>query len=261
MRKLINYLPLVLIWIMVGNLEASDIRINFSNESISSARKKAGEEGKLLFVGFHAKWCTPCTWMDQTTFKDANVTNTLNADFVALKIDIDDVQGFELKSIYGVKYLPTMLIFNSQGQLVERIEETMTPRLLLNVLNKHNAPENKIVIQHDLNTSPSLNNVSIDLGVNSDFNLSAEEYEKYYQQPQTETIYRVQVGVYTKYKSANNLIKSLRENFLEPITVTTEYKDNISYFKVCIGQFSRLEDAEKFRKILKDEYNIEGIVQ
>lgn len=256
-----NYLPLVLLLIIGSNLEASDIRINFSNESISSARKKAGEEGKLLFVGFHAKWCTPCTWMDQTTFKDANVTNMLNSDFVALKVDIDDVQGFELKSIYEVKYLPTMLIFNSQGQLVERIEETMTPRLLMNVLNKHNAPENKIVIKHDLNTSPSLNNVSLQLVNNNDFNQSAEEYEKYYQQPQTETVYRVQVGVFTKYKGANNLIKSLRENFLEPITVTTEYKDNVSYFKVCIGQFSKLEDAENFRKTLKDEYKIEGIVQ
>ena len=256
-----NYLPLVLLLIIGSNLEASDIRVNFSNESISSARKKAGEEGKLLFVGFHAKWCTPCTWMDQTTFKDSNVTNMLNSDFVALKVDIDDVQGFELKSIYEVKYLPTMLIFNSQGQLVERIEETMTPRLLMNVLNKHNAPENKIVIKHDLNTSPSLSNVSLQLENNKDFNQSAEEYEKYYQQPQTEAVYRVQVGVFTKYKGANNLIKTLRENFLEPITVTTEYKDNVSYFKVCIGQFSKIEDAENLKRILKEEYKIEGIVQ
>ncbi len=255
------HFPLVLLLILGSKLSATDIRINFSNESISNARKKAGEEGKLLFIGFHAKWCTPCTWMDQTTFKDARVTDMLNADFVALKIDIDDAQGFELKSIYEVKYLPTMLIFNSQGQLVERIEETLTPRLLMNVLSKHNAPENKITIKHDLNTSPSLNNVSLKLDGNSDFSQSAEEYEKYYQQPQTESVYRVQVGVFTKYKGANNLIKSLRENFLEPITVTTEYKDNVSYFKVCIGQFSKLEDAETFRKLLKNEYKIEGIVQ
>ena len=51
--------------------------------------------------------------MDETTFKDENVARVLNENFIALKVDIDNVSGYDLKNAYDVKYLPTMLIFNS----------------------------------------------------------------------------------------------------------------------------------------------------
>lgn len=88
-------------------------------------------------------------------FKDEKVAKLLNDHFVSVKVDIDELAGYELKNIYDIKYLPTMLVFNSQGQLLDRVEETLSPRKLLVLLEKHNAPENKVIIRHDFNTAPS----------------------------------------------------------------------------------------------------------
>jgi thiol-disulfide isomerase/thioredoxin len=260
MRNFVKYLPVFLACILISNVQASDIRINFSSSSIEDARKKAGEEGKLIFVNFHAKWCTPCMWMEQTTFKDEKVANSLNENFISIKVDIDDLKGFELKKAYEIKYLPTMLIFNSQGQLVDRIEETLSPRLLSSVLEKHNAPENKLIIKHDFNVSPSQTAKNAALGETDGMKISREEYDKYYLQKQSAPAFTVQVGVFQKYNGANDMVNFLRQMFLEPVSVTNEYKDKMPIFKIRIGQFSTFEDADKFRKSLKADYNMEGIV-
>ncbi|MFZ1751959.1 MAG: thioredoxin family protein [Saprospiraceae bacterium] len=246
--------------LMGTSLKASDVEILFSKTDIKEARKRASEEGKLLFVDFYADWCTPCKWMDQTTFQDSEIIKTLNTDYVTVKVDIDDMNGFELKNSFNVKYLPTMLIFNSQGQMVQRIEETMSPRILSNILDKHNLPQNKVIIKHDLNSSPS--EIGLDVTkVQDPIMLSREEYKRYFEQAQTDNVYKVQMGVFQKYESANELVNKLRKIFLEDITVVHEYRDNSPYFKVRMGQFASYEEAESFRKILKSQYNMDGIVQ
>jgi thioredoxin 1 len=261
MRSCKIFLPVLALLFIGTKSIASDIRINFTNTSITEAKKKAGEEGKLLFIDFHAKWCTPCKWMEQTTFKDEQVANTLNESYVSIKVDIDEVEGFELKNTYDVKYLPTMLILNSQGQLVARIEETMSPRLLKEVLDKHNAPTNKIIIKHDFNVSPSEAVKTQDIKETDSMMLSKEEYSRYFQQQQTQVAYRVQLGVFEKFEGANQMVNELRKTFLEPVTVVNEYRNDIPMFKVRMGEFTTYEEAESFRKILKTQYNMNGIVQ
>ena len=241
---------------------ATDITVNFTNISIEEARKKAGAEGKLLFVDFHAKWCTPCKWMEQTTFKDEAVISLLNSDYVSIKVDIDDIQGFEMKKTFEVKYLPTMLIFNSQGQLVERIEETLSPRLLQEKLVSHNLMTNRTITLHELNTSPTEIKVNPPLKRDK-LLLSESDYRRYFEQSkeQKQSTYRVQVGVFSTYDAANAHVKKLRETFLEAITVVSEIRNGETLFKVRIGQFKSYDEADSFRIALRSEYNMQGIVQ
>lgn len=248
-------------FIAYGDMLATDIKINFSTYDINNARKMAGEEGKLLFIDFHASWCTPCKWMDETTFKDENVARVLNENFIALKVDIDNVSGYDLKNAYDVKYLPTMLIFNSQGQLLDRVEETLSPRKLLTLLDRYNSPEHKKLIKHDFNTSPNALSPQNDLKQSDSMLQSAAEYNKYYNQKQTQNAFRVQVGVFERYEGAADMVQTLRQLFVEQVTVTNEYKDGTPVFKVRIGQFESQHEAENFKKILKAEYNMSGIVQ
>jgi thioredoxin-related protein len=249
----------IIMTVLTVNLTAKDIVVNFTNLSIEEARRKAGVEGKMLFVDFHAKWCTPCKWMEQTTFKDEYIVNSLNADFVAVKIDIDDALGYEVKKSFDVKYLPTILIFNSQGQLIDRIEETLSPRLLKNVLDKHNEPINKQIINHQLNSSPIDNKTTP--AESDNMLLSRSEYQKYFQQVQTQSDYRVQVGVFSTYDAADAHVKKLKETFLESITVISEVRNNETLFKVRIGQFGSYDEADDFRLILMNDYKMQGIVQ
>jgi thioredoxin 1 len=240
---------------------ANDIKINFASVNINDARKQAGSEGKLIFIDFHADWCSPCKWMDQTTFRDETVAKVLNDNFVSVKVDIDQLEGYELKNMYDVKYLPTMLIFNSQGQLLDRVEETLSPRKLLVLLEKHNAAENKIIIRHDFNTAPSAALKKPEVVISESMLQTSEEYNKYFYKSQTGTMYRIQVGVFERYQGASDMVNTLRELFTEPVSVINEYKNNAPMFKVRVGQFITSEEAERFKQILKNEYNIEGIVQ
>ena len=54
-------------------------------------------------MDFHAKWCAPCKWMEQTTFVNPDVSDMMQQNYISLKVDIDDVSGYELKSQYKCK--------------------------------------------------------------------------------------------------------------------------------------------------------------
>jgi hypothetical protein len=52
----------------------------------------------------------------------------------------------------------------------------------------------------------------------------------------------------------------LRESFLEGVVVINDYKGDKVLFRVKLGQFATLEEAESFREILAEEFDIKGIV-
>ncbi|MBK8620553.1 MAG: thioredoxin family protein [Saprospiraceae bacterium] len=225
---------------------------------IKGAKEKASLEGKLIFLDFHAKWCTPCTWMDQTTFADEQIINILQEEYVALKIDIDQKEGFEIKNQFDVKYLPTLLIFNSEGIMIERIEKTVTPRILKEILLRHNEPVNKKVISHSANTAPTM---QVPTESNpAEMKLSPEEEIAFQKEPKNQKVYKLQVGVFEKYESAEIFIQKLNQLFTEPVTVRNDFIQQKIVFRVFIGQFDELEEAQKFKDILKTENQMDAIV-
>lgn len=234
----------------------------FSNMNIQQAKEKASLEGKLILLDFHANWCSPCKWMDQTTFADSDIISILREDYIALKIDIDNKDGYEIKNQFDVKYLPTLLIFNSEGIMIERVEKTITPRALKELLLAHNAPVNKKVVKHGINSSPSLSApTNIESKKVQEIALSQDEEKEYTERPKLYKVYKLQVGVFGKYESAEAYIKQLNSAFTEPVTVTNEMVDGKMVFKVCIGQFESADEAYNFRKILKEDKNIDSFVQ
>jgi len=194
--------------------------------------------------------------MDKTTFKNSEVAEALDKSFIAVKVNIDDSAGFELKNKYEINYLPTMLILNSKGQLVERVEETLTASSLLSLLSMHDHPENKVMIKHHFNTSPK----NIDRENDSELDpwkISKEDYHRYTAEQRN---YKVQVGVYTDYAAVRDRVEYLRKTFFEPVVVVNDYQEGKVLFKVMLGQFESLSEADSFRKILDSEFQIKGIV-
>ncbi len=112
--------------------------------NLTAAKQLAASEGKLYLVDFTAKWCMPCQWMEETTFADQRVINYMKENYVAVKIDIDDFDGFAHKQLYGIKKLPSILIFNSKGVLLEQYTGSHAPSGLLKILEEHNQPNNRI---------------------------------------------------------------------------------------------------------------------
>ena len=233
--------------------------IKFMDVKVEEALAKASAEGKLVFMDFYASWCTPCKWMEKTTFADTRITSALNENFVSIKVNIDNVEGFQMKNKYEVNYLPTILILNSNGKMVERIEQTMIADDLIGILEIHNSPENKVIIKHDFNQSPKRINGSEDIEEEDPWTISQNDYRRY-QASEEKRNYRVQTGVYTDYTDAHEQVQYLRNTFIEPIMVMNDFKGDKVLFKVMLGQFKTSSEAQSFCKILKTNFKINAIV-
>ena len=117
--------------------------IDFFDGTYHAAKNKAASEGKLFFMDFTARWCTPCKWMEETTFTDPTLAAYVKGNYVALQVDIDDFDGYELKQQFGINILPSLLIFNSKGEFLEQYEESLSPSRMLAILKKHDIPSNR----------------------------------------------------------------------------------------------------------------------
>lgn len=233
--------------------------LNFSDVNVEEAIAKASAEGKLVFMDFYASWCTPCKWMEQTTLSDQRVTSTLNSDYIAVKVNIDDVEGFQMKNKYEVNFLPTILILSSEGKMIERIEQTMVADELLGILELHNSPENKVVIKHDFNKSPKRINGTKDIEEEDPWTIGQDDYRRYSEIKEKRN-YRVQIAIYEDYSNAQKEVNRLRNLFSEPIVVLNDFSNNKVLFKIMLGQYSTIQEASDFCKILKTNFSIDATV-
>jgi len=109
--------------------------------TLQNLQKESYTHGKMYFLVFGAKWCTPCKMMEETAFKDEYVKDYIKAHYLKMKVDIDTSNGKNLKSKYQVKSIPTILIFNEDGSEVARFEEGLPGSRLLRILEQYNSEE------------------------------------------------------------------------------------------------------------------------
>jgi thioredoxin-related protein/cell division septation protein DedD len=121
-----------------------DDKLKFYSGNLASAKQLAGQEGKLYFAEFTASWCAPCRTLEETTFRDSKVIQYIDQYYIPVKVDIDDFDGIALKQVYNVQTIPTVIIFNSKGQLIEKYDKNLPASKMLALLQKHNVPANKI---------------------------------------------------------------------------------------------------------------------
>lgn len=247
----ILFLALSLTSVAANN--APDNNVKFHTGSFESGLSKANSEGKLLFVEFYADWCTPCKWMDKTTFKNTDVVDLMNTNYVALKMDIENDEGSELKSQYSVRMLPTILIFNSAGKMVDRIEKTLSSDSMVSLLSFHlNSDGQELTVSYPYNSSPTEER-SYDKSLD-------EMYNNYLSAEKNRTNYKVQVANFTDYSEAFKKVNELSEVFIEPIIVINEYVENMTHYKVMMGEFNTMAEAEGFRRILQRDFGISAII-
>lgn len=248
----------LLLSVYVHMVHASEKVPMFAYTNMSEARSQASVSGKLIWVDFYASWCKPCQWMQSTTYQDVKVKNALESDFITVKINIDDAEGYELKKVYDITYLPTLLIFNAEGDLLHRVERTLSPHTLLDITQTFKSYDNSRMLRYGMNTSPhdaEGQPASLSGSVRSN-----SMYDDLHNSSGKRPLFKVQVGVFSSYQLAENMVKDLRKFFDEPVTVSYEYENNTPVFKIHLGQFSTREDAEFFINVMRNDYNMDGIV-
>lgn len=112
-------------------------KIRFVKNNLDQVKRRAAAEGKPFFVDFMASWCMPCRWMEETTFSDPNLTEFVNKNYLAVKVDVDDFDGYAYKQQYDIKMLPSIMVFSPDGKVMARYQESMSPSKLLTELKKY----------------------------------------------------------------------------------------------------------------------------
>lgn len=88
--------------------------IKFFKGTWEEALKKSKAEGKLIFLDAYASWCGPCKRMAATTFKDKEVGEFFNKNFINYKMDMEKHKdGRRLSSKYRLTAYPTLFFINA----------------------------------------------------------------------------------------------------------------------------------------------------
>lgn len=104
--------------------------------SLDELQTELTRSNQPVMLDFYADWCTDCKTMEQTTFRNAQVVNTLQ-DFTLLKVDLTDNTTAHQALLKALRVFgpPSMLFFDKNA------EESATHRLVGHVsasqLNAH----------------------------------------------------------------------------------------------------------------------------
>ncbi|MFN2260853.1 MAG: thioredoxin family protein [Psychroflexus sp.] len=80
----------------------------------------AEEQDRLIFVDVYAIWCRPCKEMSKYVFTNPRVGKFFTETFINKKINAERGIGLEIVEEYKVKSLPTLLILDSDENLIAK---------------------------------------------------------------------------------------------------------------------------------------------
>lgn len=112
---------LLLVCVFVGGIQLMGQGIEFLHVGWEEAMKKAKEENKLLFVDAYAKWCGPCKAMAANVFTQKEAGDFFNANFINLKLDMEEMDGRTFGDKYPVRAYPTLFFIDGDGKMVLRV--------------------------------------------------------------------------------------------------------------------------------------------
>ncbi len=135
---------LFLLLLFISNISNAQSQIDFISDDYPKALKKAKEVNMQMMIMVYADWCPHCNVMKTTVLNDANVIETLNANYVNLQINADKPESKVIMDKFGVVSFPAFIfvdttetmLYNAVGEInktdfLVEAKKSLNPRLQL----------------------------------------------------------------------------------------------------------------------------------
>ena len=119
MKKISFIICFLLVTWVSTNVSAQGIE--FFHGTWAEAKAKAAEESKPIFVDAYAVWCGPCKRMAAQVFTLPEVGEFFNANFINMKIDMEQPMGREFGKEYPVRAYPTLFFIDAKGEELKKV--------------------------------------------------------------------------------------------------------------------------------------------
>lgn len=130
-RCLLVHLFLVLCLTLSGVGQASAVEypqqkgLKYYGSDPYAALAVAMQQQKLLLVEFYAEWNYRSRWMAERVLGDSSVKALVETHFIAVRVPTDTPEGADLAALYQVTGYPTLVIFSSRGDVLDKIDVTL----------------------------------------------------------------------------------------------------------------------------------------
>ena len=120
-KMMVAMAALVLATILVGNLFTHGPGADFSpyQEGLPDQVKNMN---RPVILDFSADWCSPCRELDDITFHDAKVIETIKKEFMLIKVDLTftgNKAHEKLMAEYDIKGVPTVVFLDKKGREIK----------------------------------------------------------------------------------------------------------------------------------------------
>ncbi len=200
--------------------------------SLLEARQKSSERNVPYLMIFEAEWCSPCQWMEKFTFSDNELVSMMKRDYLAVRMDIDEFEGFALKAQYDIKYLPTILFFNTENKLIGRYENTFGPEAFKSLLRWHKNFKSGNL--EGVEVAGAHRAVSSDQERTSVDSKGAAKSKDPMRRP-----------VHQPSTSAQNVVST-------PLIAADQTTNTLAGFTIQLGAFGSRENAQKLKRKMED---------
>ena len=97
-------------------------KLEITSEAFHEVNAKSALDGKKVFIKFGARWCLPCKIMESNVFPDPEIRQLLNENYHVLDVDVDNIDGINLRQMYKVEALPSFIILDNNQNIVGKYE-------------------------------------------------------------------------------------------------------------------------------------------
>ena len=237
MRRLIPTL------ITLITLSFQPLYASASNSTIEDVLLKAQQEDKHIFVRFSASWCLPCQLLNDQLANHPEIVKEINEIYLGIELDYDDPNDQKWFVRYGIQCLPTMMVIDDMGQVIDRIDGTESIdglQSFLKMNSKH--PTDKFAKKELSNVQISKNKI----------------YTKHIRQESPKRVlvsadFSIQFGAFRSFSNAQTLSNNLLTNEKISTIILEELSNGNTLYKVRQIIFEEERSGDSFIKSYKNK--------